>query len=72
MLNNRDPGPHICAVQSNHHVSKYAMGAWLQFVCVSKRKCRANFFLLEFSFPLDFFILHSTKADDVQIEWKES
>ena len=42
------------------------MGAWLQFVCVSKRTFSDNILLLEFSFPFEFFILHPTdmEADD--------
>ena len=45
------------------------MGAWLQFVYISKRTF-FMFLLLEFSFSLEFVILHSTnrEADDVQME----
>ena len=68
MLNNRDPGQHICIVLSDRLVSKYVMGAWLQFVYMSKKTFLSDIFLPDFSFPLELFILHSTdrEADDVQ------
>ena len=37
VLNDRDPDSHICIVQFDRLVSIYVMGAWLQFVYVSKR-----------------------------------
>ena len=40
---------HICIVQSDRFVSKYVMGAWLQFVYVSKRTFSSNMLILEFS-----------------------
>ena len=51
MLNDRFPGPHICIVQSDRLIFKHEMGAWLQFVYVSKSTFSSNIFLLEFSFP---------------------
>ena len=75
MLNDGDPDPHFqCAVQFDRQVSKYVMGAWLQFVYVSKKAFSNNILLLEFSIPLEFFIFYSTKgeADDVQTERKGS
>ena len=51
VLNDRDPYQHICIVQSDRHISKFVMGAWLQFVYVSKRTFSRNILLLEFSFP---------------------
>ena len=70
MLNDRDTDPQV--VQSDRLVSKYVMGAWLQFVYVSERAFPSNILLLEYSFRLEFFILHSTnmEADDVQMERK--
>ena len=46
------------------------MDAWLWFVYVGKGKFLVNILLPEFSFPLEFFISHSTdrEADDVQTE----
>ena len=74
MLNNNDPGPHICIVQSERLVSKCVMGAWFQFVDVGKKTFSTNSLLSEFFFPLEFFIFHSTnrEAEDVQIERKGS
>ena len=74
MLNDLDPDPHICIVQSDRLVSKCVMGAWLQFVYGSKRTFSSNLVLPEFPFPLEFFIRHSTnsEADDVQMERKGS
>ena len=51
VLNDGDPYQHICIVQSDRHISKFVMGAWLQFVYVSKRTFSRNILLLEFSFP---------------------
>ena len=58
------------------------MGAWLQFVFVSKRTFSSNVLLLEFVSLLSLFpppppllqILHPTnrEANDVQTEWKRS
>ena len=74
MLNDRDPDPHIRIVQSDRLISKYVMGAWLQFVYVSKRTFSSNILLPEFSFSFVCFILPSTnrEADDVQTEWTEN
>ena len=54
MLNDCDPGLHICIVQSDRLIFKYAMGAWLQFVYMNKRTFSSNLLLLEFSFPSNF------------------
>ena len=73
MLIDRDPAPHICIVQPDRLISNYLMGAWLQFVYVSKKTFSSNILLVEFFFPLDFLIFHSTnnrEADDVQMERK--
>ena len=60
MLNDLDPNPHICMVQSDRLVSKYLMSTWLQFVYVSNRTFSSNILLLEFSSePLT---LHSQKV----------
>ena len=50
------------------------MDAWFQFVYVSKRPFSSNILLQHFSFPLQFFILHSTnkEADDAQVNRKGS
>ena len=70
--NDRHPDPHI--VQSDRLVSKYGMGAWLQFVYVSKRTVYKQHSVLEICFPIQFSSLHSTnrEADDVQMERKGS
>ena len=74
VLNAWDPDPHICIVQSDRLLSKFVTGDWLQLVYMSKRTSSSNIFLLEFSFPLKFFILQSTnrEADDVQMEQRGS
>ena len=66
MRNGRDPEPHICIVQSDRLVSKYAVRACLQFVHTHKGTFSSNILLLQFSFHLDFVMLLSTKreADD--------
>ena len=66
MRNGRDPEPHICIVQSDRLVSKYAVRACLQFVHTHKGTFSGNILLLQFSFLLEFVILHSTnkEADD--------
>ena len=51
VLNDRDLDPHICILQSDRLIFKYVIGAWLQFVYVSKRTFSSNILLLEFSFP---------------------
>ena len=51
MLNDGYPDLHFCIVQSDRLISKYVMGAWLQFVYVSKRTFSSNILSLEFSFP---------------------
>ena len=78
-LNNRDPDPHICIVQSDSlfflsFFFKYVTEAWLKFVYVSKRTFSRKILLPRFSFPFDFIILQSTNmgADDVQAERKGS
>ena len=73
VLNDRDPDPFICIVQSDRLISKYVMGAWLQFVYLNKRPFSSNILLLVF-FSLEFFTLHPThrEADDVQMEQKGS
>ena len=72
VLKDCDLDPHDCIVQFDRLVSKHVMGARLQFVCLSKRTFSSNSLSLEFSLPLEFFILHATKreADDVQMERK--
>ena len=74
LLNDHDPGSHIGVVQSDRLVSKSVTNAWLQFVYVSKRTFSSNILLQHFSFPLQFFILHSTnkEADDAQVNRKGS
>ena len=62
MLNNRDAGPYICTEQSGHLVSKSLMGAWLQFVYVSKRTFSSKISPREFFFCLEFFILLAAAA----------
>ena len=57
VLIDRDQDPHICNVQYDCPVSQYVMGAWLQFVDVSKRTFSSSILLLEFLFPPR--ILHS-------------
>ena len=44
VLNDRDPDPHISIVQSDRLISNYLMGAWLQFVYVSKTKKKKKTF----------------------------
>ena len=46
MLNDHDLNPHICIVQSDHLISTYLMGAWLQFAYMSKRMFSSNILLL--------------------------
>ena len=50
------------------------MGSWLKFVPVSEETFSSNILIQEFSFPAEFFILHSTnrEADDVQTKRKGS
>ena len=50
VLNDGDPDPHIRIAQYDRLISKYVMGAWLQFVYVSERTFSGNILLLEFSF----------------------
>ena len=73
MPNDPDPDPHICILQSDGLVSKYVLGAWLQFVDGNKRRYSRNILLLELSFPLEFFILHFTnREEDDRVERKLS
>ena len=73
VLNNRDPGLHICIVQSDHLVFKYVLDTWLQFVYVIKKKFSGNIATRVFR-SLGFLILHSTnrEADYVQTKQKGS
>ena len=66
MLNDRGPDPYVCTVQSDRL-------AFILHGCLVAVYLREQEFL-EFSFPLEFFILHSSnrEADDVQIERKGS
>ena len=73
MLNNNDPGPHICIVQSERLVSKCVMGAWFQFVDVGKKTFSTNSLLPEFFFPLNssFSILQTGKQKTYRLSGKE-
>ena len=42
VMNDRDPDLHVCIMQSDHLIFNYVMGAWLQFVYVSKRTFSSN------------------------------
>ena len=57
MLNDRDPDPYICIVQTDRLIFKYIIGAWLQFVYVSKRTFSSNILLRErFFFVVFVFV----------------
>ena len=51
VLKDRDPDPQIFILQSDRFIFEYVMGAWLQFVHVSKRTFAGKTLLPEFSFP---------------------
>ena len=71
MLIESDPIPHICMRSVTAlPPMQCGMGAWLQFVYVSKSTFSRSILLLEFPYPLDFFTFHSTirYTDDVQLE----
>ena len=61
-------------MQSDRPISHYVMGAWLQFIYVSKRIFSSNVLLLRVFFSLDFLILSFTdrEADDEKMERKGS